>query len=217
MTLGDKIQKLRMQKNMSQEQLAHGMNLSMQTITEWETGAITPEVSHIVALSKLLNVSTDYLLKEPTTPSVQAAQTSPFDIRIGHWAGDDEYEDDEDFVDIREHIEFTGNFHLDLSKAIYPIAVLIYLFIGFVHGLWHPGWVVFVGAWILEELVGFIKTGKVRISVYGVAAAIYIVLGIFFVTWSTALLVFVVAWIIDEVVVLDKPGKKKKKRRNDEW
>jgi len=214
MTLGEKIQNLRRQRNMSQEDLAQGMHLSQQTIAEWEKGELVPDLTNIVALSKALNVSTDYLLKEPdsvhTPTNMQQRNHSPFSVQVGAWSSDDGEFDD--FIEYDDGVR--GGFRLELENAIYPIAVLIYLFLGFTRGLWHPGWVIFIGAWILEEIVGLIRTGKFRVTVYGIAAVIFVVLGLFFIQWSWALLVFVVAWIIDEVVVRDKPRRRKKK---DDW
>jgi len=219
-TIGEKIQSLRAQRGLTQDQLAASMNRSTMTIADWESGAVAPDVASIVALSGVLNVSTDYLLKEPepAKSNVQQHKSGPFDIRVGHWGDVDDYEDDDGIFELDRDLGIRGGFHLELSNAIYPVAVLVYLFLGFVHGLWHPGWVVFIGAWVLEEIAGFVKNGKLRISVYGVAGGVFVILGLFFIPWSYALLVFVVAWIIDEVVVRDKPGKKRrKKRREDYW
>jgi len=63
MTLGEKIQILRKQHGMSQEQLGAMMAVSRQAISKWEVGESIPDVDNIVQLSDIFNVSTDYLLK----------------------------------------------------------------------------------------------------------------------------------------------------------
>jgi len=63
MTLGEKIQILRKQHGMSQEQLSAMMAVSRQAISKWEVGESIPDVDNIVQLSDIFNVSTDYLLK----------------------------------------------------------------------------------------------------------------------------------------------------------
>ena len=62
MTLSEKIQILRKQKGMSQEQLATHVMVSRQAISKWELGESVPEVENVVQLSKIFNVTTDYLL-----------------------------------------------------------------------------------------------------------------------------------------------------------
>jgi cobalamin biosynthesis protein CobD/CbiB len=110
------------------------------------------------------------------------------------------------------------DYKIDITRGIYPLATLIFLIIGFVWNLWHPGWAIFIFAWLLEEIVTYAKTGKLKISIYGIAAVIFLVLGFVFGVWSYSWLVFVAAWVIDEMVVpkKEKKGKKNKKENKDE-
>ena len=62
--LGEKILKLRKQHGMSQENLAERLNLSRQTISRWEVGSAQPDVTNILQLSKLFEVTADYLLND---------------------------------------------------------------------------------------------------------------------------------------------------------
>ncbi len=64
MTLGNKLQVLRKQKGLSQEQLATQLNVSRQAISKWELDTTLPETENIIRLSELFGVTTDYLLKE---------------------------------------------------------------------------------------------------------------------------------------------------------
>jgi transcriptional regulator with XRE-family HTH domain len=64
MTLGEKIQLLRKQNNLSQERLAQQMNVSRQAVSKWELNAATPDTENVVQLSRLFKVSTDYLLND---------------------------------------------------------------------------------------------------------------------------------------------------------
>ena len=63
MTLGEKIQALRKQQGMSQEQLSAMMAVSRQAISKWEVGESIPDVDNVVQLSDIFNVTTDFLLK----------------------------------------------------------------------------------------------------------------------------------------------------------
>jgi len=64
MNLAEKIISLRKQQGWSQEELAEKLDVSRQSVSKWEGGQSTPDISKIVALSDLFCVSTDYLLKE---------------------------------------------------------------------------------------------------------------------------------------------------------
>ena len=64
MTLGEKIQMLRVDAGLSQEALAERLGVSRQAISKWELDKTVPEVKYILALSGVFSVTTDYLLKE---------------------------------------------------------------------------------------------------------------------------------------------------------
>ena len=62
MKLGDNIFKLRKDCKLSQEQLAEKVNVTRQTISNWELGETSPNPEQLKLLSKALNVSIDELL-----------------------------------------------------------------------------------------------------------------------------------------------------------
>lgn len=64
MNLGEKITQLRKQKGLSQDALAHELNVSRQSISKWETGSSTPELEKLVALCDLFQVSLDELVRD---------------------------------------------------------------------------------------------------------------------------------------------------------
>ena len=61
------LQKLRSEKNLSQEQLADKIGVSRQTISAWESGKASPELDKITTISKLFSVSIDELVGEIKT------------------------------------------------------------------------------------------------------------------------------------------------------
>ena len=71
MTLADRIQQLRKQKGISQEELADRVGVSRQAVSKWESEQSVPDRDRIVALSDYFEVTTDYLLKgiEPAPPA----------------------------------------------------------------------------------------------------------------------------------------------------
>ncbi len=71
MTLGQKIAILRQSVQLSQEQLAEQIDVSRQSVSKWESDQSVPEVSKILQLSTLFNVTTDDLLRDeiPLAPT----------------------------------------------------------------------------------------------------------------------------------------------------
>lgn len=75
MTIADRIQTLRKQSGLSQEQLTERLDVSRQAVSKWESGQSIPDVDKIIVLSELFETTTDYLLKG-TQPQPDTAEKS---------------------------------------------------------------------------------------------------------------------------------------------
>jgi len=64
MKFNEKLQKLRKEKGMSQENLAEILDVSRQAISKWESGQSYPEMEKLIALSNLFSVTLDSLVKD---------------------------------------------------------------------------------------------------------------------------------------------------------
>ena len=62
MTLGERIYKLRTEKEMSQGDLADALEVSRQSISKWETNGSVPELDKLVKLSEIFGISLDELV-----------------------------------------------------------------------------------------------------------------------------------------------------------
>ena len=62
MLLGEKLRRLRIARQLSQEQLADKLQVSRQAISKWELGESIPDTENLILLSKFYGVSIDYLL-----------------------------------------------------------------------------------------------------------------------------------------------------------
>ena len=60
--LGQRVQQLRKAKGFSQEELADRVGVSRQAVSKWEGGQTAPDLERLLALSKQLDGTTDYLL-----------------------------------------------------------------------------------------------------------------------------------------------------------
>jgi len=63
MLVGNKICDLRKKENLSQEQLAEKLNVSRQTISNWETNQTVPDVYQIKTISEVFKIGLDELLE----------------------------------------------------------------------------------------------------------------------------------------------------------
>ena len=62
MTLGERIQNMRKEMGLSQEELAERIGVSRQSVSKWENDAALPDTDKVLQLSRLFGVSADALL-----------------------------------------------------------------------------------------------------------------------------------------------------------
>ena len=62
MEVRDRIQLLRREKGLSQEELAEKLGISRQAVAKWEGGLSYPDLDNLITLSKLFHISIDQLL-----------------------------------------------------------------------------------------------------------------------------------------------------------
>jgi transcriptional regulator with XRE-family HTH domain len=64
MDFSDKFYKLRTQAGYSQEAISEKIGVSRQSVSKWELGSAIPDSDKLVLISKIFNVSIDYLLMD---------------------------------------------------------------------------------------------------------------------------------------------------------
>lgn len=62
MTIGQRIQQIRVSLGLSQEELGEKLEVTRQTVSKWELDQTIPEVQKIVMMSRLFSVTTDSIL-----------------------------------------------------------------------------------------------------------------------------------------------------------
>lgn len=60
--LGERIKNLRMNKNLSQVDLAKCLCVTKQSVSNWENENIMPSIEMLIKIANYFSVSTDYLL-----------------------------------------------------------------------------------------------------------------------------------------------------------
>ena len=69
MNIADRIQYLRKQRGLSQEELADMVGVSRQSVSKWESEQSIPDLEKIITMSDFFEVTTDYILKGVESPS----------------------------------------------------------------------------------------------------------------------------------------------------
>ncbi len=67
MNFSVKLQNLRKERNLSQEEFAEIMNVSRQAVSKWESGQSLPEIDKLIEISNYFVVSIDNLIKNEKT------------------------------------------------------------------------------------------------------------------------------------------------------
>jgi len=76
MIFADKLIELRKKSGMSQEELAEKLGVSRQSVSKWEGAQSTPDLNRILEISKIFDVSTDYLLKDEIEAGKEISEKS---------------------------------------------------------------------------------------------------------------------------------------------
>lgn len=63
MDISERLRELREKSGYSQEDLAQKLNISRQSISKWELGKSTPDITYFIKLSEIYNLSLDKLVK----------------------------------------------------------------------------------------------------------------------------------------------------------
>ena len=80
--LGNQIRELRLAFGWSQVELARRLNISKQTVSNWENDNIQPSIEMLVHLAEVFRVSTDYLLGREKIPRISIDGLSP--VMVAH-------------------------------------------------------------------------------------------------------------------------------------
>ena len=100
MKFNEKLIELRKKAGLSQEELGYSLNVSRQTVSKWELGETTPEMSKLAAMSELFGVTIDSLVKDSDTTE-----------RIRNTYGGFEYKS-------RAQIDGTPVIHINIGRGL---------------------------------------------------------------------------------------------------
>ena len=76
MEFNEKLQQLRKQRNLTQEQLAEQLYVSRTAVSKWESGKGYPNIESLKSISKLFSISIDELLSGEELISIAETENS---------------------------------------------------------------------------------------------------------------------------------------------
>jgi transcriptional regulator with XRE-family HTH domain len=82
MNIGEKIQNLRKNNNLSQELLAEKIGVTRQTISKWELNETTPDIKQAVLLASIFNISINELINNKINEKPTNNKDRLYDIII---------------------------------------------------------------------------------------------------------------------------------------
>lgn len=64
MSLGEKIRKLRLSKDITQKELADQLNVSFQTVSKWENNINEPDLASLKKIANIFNCPIDFFFED---------------------------------------------------------------------------------------------------------------------------------------------------------
>ena len=64
MIFSEKLQLIRKNRGLTLEELAEKLSVSRQAVAKWESGQVYPEITNLIQISNLFNVTVDYLVRD---------------------------------------------------------------------------------------------------------------------------------------------------------
>ena len=188
--IANKLYELRKQSGISQEELADKIGVSRQAVSKWERAEASPDTDNLILLAKIYNVSLDDIISEEDVKEAEKVERVEAEI-----VDEDEDDDDKmqkgDCCTKEEHhksLVVVGS----VTGALYLLATIAFLLVGFLAGVWNPTWVVFLAPIVIGSLISAIQHKNPNRFNYPVfMVIIFMVFGTLFGIWHPLWIVFV--------------------------
>ena len=180
--IANRLQKLRKEKGLSQEELAEKLGISRQAVSKWERAEASPDTDNLILLARLYGVSLDELLNtEESDEELKSQQKDSSETKEESANGDYVHigpggihvKDKDDQVDIDWHgihvssadknktikkkvtyMKEETRLNKILLPILYLLAAVAYILLGTLLDMWHNSWIVF---FIPDIVCSFIK------------------------------------------------------------
>lgn len=215
MSFADNLQYLRKKNKITQEELAEELGVSRQSVSKWETGEAYPETEKLISLCDKFGVTLDELLRGNVVKEDEESEDE--DTSHEEEDGEESEDDEEEFRQSASDCCACAEGHNKpsaLSQRLCALtmllSIILYVCLGITLDLWHPGWLIFLGAIVIFIWIGCLsdkgKTLKERVggavcgSTMIIAVIAYLSVGFTLNIWHPTWVVFVVGCGICAVV-----------------
>ena len=132
MTVGQRIQELRKNKYLSQEEMAEQLEVSKQSISKWELDKAVPGIDKIIRMCELYGVTSDYLLMgKEDTASAESQRTEESQQTVESQSLESQPDDCEDRVVHAEGANYEGSHKKELKNLYLVLGILCVVISGF--------------------------------------------------------------------------------------
>ena len=172
MSLSDKLTLLRLQNGYSKADVAARLGISEQEVTDWESGASTPDLNVLPRLASFYSITVDAMLNGDNIPNPGRQQSQQTNYQQTYQQADyqQNYSRQQNYSQQQAEFEqmkneakgFVFNKLFEFADScvrtashratarmmfVFPFPLIIvaaYLFAGTVLHLWHPAWIMFL-------------------------------------------------------------------------
>ena len=156
MSFGENVGYYRRQSNITQEELAEKLYVSRQTVSRWETDSTFPDVETLIKLCEIFGCNMDTLVRgdaqDGDSSSVNSGLSENND-KIGKMK-----------EELKQKRFLSERIVGVVAATLTLISILVYGLCGFLGGIWHPTWLVFVGAITVIAITAVVADAVLGIS-----------------------------------------------------
>lgn len=175
--LPENLYNLRREHGLSQEEFAERLGVSRQAVSKWERAEAYPDTENLIAISELLSVTIDDLLRSEVSKNSEDSIVDSGTNDVGKT--DNEHVGNPSVASI-------------LSAVPYPTVVtLAFLLLGFLLHAWYWAWTLFLSVPVYYSFIGAIRKRRLASFAYPpFTAFMFCLFGMLYNIWHPMWLIF---------------------------
>ena len=203
--IANKLYDLRKKSGLSQEELADKIGVSRQAVSKWERAEASPDTDNLIMLSKVYGVTLDDIISEEDIIEANKEDQKDYSYEEYDYDEDDDekYENSKDPKIVRQRTIISA-----VTGALFLLATIAFLLIGFITSIWHPTWALFLIPIVIESVLKAVYRKSLAKFAYPVVMVIiFIVFGSIYGIWHPLWVVFITIPIFYSIANLFKKPK----------
>ena len=205
--IANKLYDLRKKSGLSQEELADKIGVSRQAVSKWERAEASPDTDNLIMLSKIYGVTLDDIISEEDIIEANKEDQKDYSYEEYDYDDDDDekYENSKDPKIVRQRAIVGG-----ITGALFLLATIAFLLVGFLTGIWHPTWALFLIPIVIESIIkAVLRKSPVKFAYPVLVVIIFIVFGSIYGIWHPLWVIFITIPVFYSIANLFKIPKSK--------